>query len=569
MKKIKDISFLIKNKLLLVVYLLAVPVSCVVSVLFVLSFQPITDSAVAGDFVLFKSKCVYGLILAILDCIFMLVVKYSEENIINSSSKLLKNNLFSSILDKKIVKFKENNSGTYISTLTVDADIIINTYYRAILNLYSMSIGFIASFVTVVNIDLKISLILLSVGFLSFLTPKLFEKKLCGLQQAYSDCQGKYNTKIKDFFEGIEVIKMYNVLKHILNIHNSANLHVVNTRTKLEKLTFSVGWISIIFSSLMYIITFVVGGYLIIKGKTTAGYIVALSQLVGGVVSPLEGVPNLIASIKSSKPIRNKLYEILYKDVETSGIVKLEKEINSIELNNVSFSYNSKDLILNNISCKFMDNRKYCIVGKSGSGKTTLAKLLMNYYNINKGSISVNGVNINKYNKNSLYSNMSYINQNVFIFDDTFRNNICLYNDYSQKEIIDVIHKVGLDKVVNSLPNGIDSILKEGGSILSGGEKQRIGIARALITGTKVVIFDEATANLDNLTTDVIINTLSKLKDTMCIIITHNLHTQLIKTCDEILVFDKGWLIEKGDFKDLLSNKCEFYSMYNSAFTKY
>ena len=178
------------------------------------------------------------------------------------------------------------------------------------------------------------------------------------------------------------------------------------------------------------------------------------------------------------------------------------------------------------------------------------------------GEILINRNNINDLSANSIYNSISYIHQNTFLFDDTFRNNITLYNKYTDEEILNVIRLAGLSDLVEKLESGLDTHIGENGSFLSGGEKQRIGIARALICKSNFLILDEATSSLDNITAHNIINTILNLKNTGNIIITHNLNENLLKQCDCIYVLKNGLLLEEGSLEQLLNNKGYFSELY-------
>ena len=262
--------------------------------------------------------------------------------------------------------------------------------------------------------------------------------------------------------------------------------------------------------------------------------------------------------------IRGRLHEILeIKESDYKGVTP--KRLPSvITLNNVTFSYNNSEVnAIKNLNLKFEEGKKYAIIGESGSGKSTIAKLLLNFYKCSEGKVKIDSEEILNINPNYLYHSISYIHQNVFLFDDTLRENITLYKDYSEDEIVRAIKLSGLWEFVSKLPNGIDTKVGENGSIFSGGERQRIGIARALICKSKFLILDEATSNLDNITAKNIYDSLLKLENTSSIIITHQLNTNFLSQCDYIYVMKNGHLIEEGTFKELLDSKKYFYGLYS------
>ena len=331
-----------------------------------------------------------------------------------------------------------------------------------------------------------------------------------------------------------------------------------------RKTIYLVGWISMLFSSAMYVITYVIGGYFAIIGAISVGLVISLSQLIGGVVAPLEQVPAILAEINSTLKIRNKLEQIINKEVHEEKGQDLRDLPLEVLIKNISFNYkNSEVMALNNINMKFKEGKQYAIVGESGSGKSTIAKLLLNFYKYNNGEIKINDIEISKIDSSSLYKTIGYIHQNIFLFDDTLKNNITLYNKYSDKEIMDVIEASGLSEFIKRLPKGLNTNVGENGSIFSGGERQRIGIARALICKAKFLILDEATSSLDNITANEINNSVLSLQDTSTIVITHQLSYNLLSKCDYIYVMKNGRIIEEGNLEVLIDNKLYFYNLYN------
>ena len=217
---------------------------------------------------------------------------------------------------------------------------------------------------------------------------------------------------------------------------------------------------------------------------------------------------------------------------------------------------------MDNINLTLKKNKKYAIVGESGSGKSTLIKLLMRYYNDYSGSILIDNNDLKSIYSSDLYKNISMIQQNVFMFDDSIKENIRLYSNHDDDDILKSCERAGLSKLINSLPNGIDSLVGENGNKLSGGEKQRIAIARALINDTQILILDESTSALDNETAYNLENSLLNLKDLTLVTVTHKLIKNILNKYDEIIVMKNGSVVEKGSFEYLLSQKGYFYSLY-------
>lgn len=225
---------------------------------------------------------------------------------------------------------------------------------------------------------------------------------------------------------------------------------------------------------------------------------VASVQLTNYIVNPVLNFSYILTKIKGAKPINEKLCNMINEsNGEEEGASKEEfREL--IQFENISFSYNEERKILDNISFSINKGEKIAIVGKSGSGKSTLLKLLLRYYENYDGEIKLDDKSIKDISLTSLYKLISIIQQNVFMFDDSIKANVALYGDYTDEEIDNAIRNSGLEELLKNLPMGKDSSVGENGSNLSGGEKQRISIARALVKNTPIILLDEATGSLDS-----------------------------------------------------------------------
>jgi len=228
----------------------------------------------------------------------------------------------------------------------------------------------------------------------------------------------------------------------------------------------------------------------------------------------------------------------------------------------LSFSYDEKST-LKDISFKVHKGEKVAIVGQSGSGKTTILKLLLKYYNDFQGKIIIDNLDTESISTSSIYNLISVIQQDVFMFDTSIRNNITLFENYNNEEIDKVINASGLRNFIESLNNNVDSSIGENGCCISGGEKQRIAIARSLLKNTPILALDEATASLDNNTSYIIEKTLLDLEELTLLVITHKLSKQLLQKYNKIIVLKDGMIQEIGSFSELIDNKGYFYDLFS------
>lgn len=250
----------------------------------------------------------------------------------------------------------------------------------------------------------------------------------------------------------------------------------------------------------------------------------------------------------------------LSEQVDQKGVLVGQTLNKGIELDNVSFGYDEEKTVLKNISIQFEAGKSYALVGGSGSGKSTLLNILMGSYFNYQGEIRYDGQELKQINLDSLYDLVSIIQQNVFVFDSSIRNNITMFKEFDEDRIQCVINQAGLTELIAQ--KGMDYACGENGSGLSGGERQRISIARCLLKGSSVMLVDEATAALDSKTAVAITNSILEIEGLTRIIVTHRLEESILRKYDKIFVLQNGNLIEQGAFDELMKEKGYFYSLY-------
>ena len=554
-------KYLYKNKKEFIMYLITVPIMAIMSILFCKALQPVLDIVLTGKNEDFARYSLLAVVFSILDMSATALCKRSKERYRAAFLKDVKEDIFAGIFNKDIVTFGAKGSSYYMNILNRDVYQMCESYFDALCGIYRVAACFLITFITLVFISPYIALLNIAVGLLSVIIPGKFERRLNDAQNNASEKAENYIREIKDSFGGFSTIKLFNIQSRIKEKVNVANIAQENSTYKSNMLNYYVGWISMMCTSLSYVLTIVIGTWLVLKGNMTAGTVLMISQLIGGILSPFEELPMYMAEYKSVGDLREKIESTLESDNTDVDKSYITGDGTGIELSKVSFSYDGEVNQIEDISVGFKPGKKYVIVGESGSGKSTLAKLIMGFYN-NEGEIRLDGVRLNDYHKKQLYSTVNYMQQDVFLFADSLYNNITLYNDYDDSRIEDVIDKSGLRELVDSLPERLSSKISENGNNLSGGEKQRIGIARALLSGAKYLVLDEVTASLDAIMENQIENTILDIDNVGSVIITHRLNPNLLNRCDEIIVLKDGKIAEMGSFKELMDSKGYFYGFY-------
>lgn len=394
----------------------------------------------------------------------------------------------------------------------------------------------------------------------------IFKKSLEDVNRNVMEGNSKLTSYLVESIEGIETVKSFNGERKV-------NLETEKKFVKFIKSVFKYGYVNSLQGSLKNTVKGVfgicilwIGAYLALKGDITIGTLISFNALLAYFIEPIERMINLQPELQSAMVAADRLGEIL--DLELEKSKDEDKKINpktllgDININNIDFRYGTRQLVLKNISMNIKPGEKVALVGESGSGKTTIAKLLMDFYDVEKGDIVLNNYNIKDINKEALRDKISYISQESFFFSGSIKENLQFANEEATyEEIIEACKQAQIHEFINSLPLRYETPLEEKGSNLSGGQRQRLAIARALLKKPEILIMDEATSNLDSITEKAIERTIEDCtKNVTTIIIAHRLST--IRRCNKIYVMDKGEIIEEGSHEELLNKQGYYYRLW-------
>lgn len=391
----------------------------------------------------------------------------------------------------------------------------------------------------------------------------LILKKLYKLKESILLNQEFLNKHLVRGFMELVVFRTNKKFDTELKVTKEGIKNIVDGKTKI-KLVHEIFFT--VFALIVNILKVVVLGYAVLKSDLSVGAVVTVISLLGKAYEPIAIFNVEYVDYKLNKVTVNKYIELLdIKDDEAlnSGL-KLKELSGNVEFKNVSYSYNNEKNIINNLSFKINKNSSVALVGESGSGKSTIIKLIMGLIKYDKGNILIDDKELSKLNLNSFYDNVTYVSQEAPIFDGTLRENLIFDKKIPDEEIMKVLNLVCLDKFYEKLENGLDTELGEKGVRMSGGERQRVALARLFFDDSKIIILDEATSAMDNITEKLVMeNVVKQLDNKTLVVIAHRLET--IKDVDKIYVLSDGIIQEEGKYNELLDKNGYFTKLYKSA----
>ena len=472
-----------------------------------------------------------------------------------------KNKVFQSILDKDYREFSKEKSGKYISILTENMKKIEQDYLYQYFNISKNFSLMIFSIIAMSIGNWFLTLLVIIASIIPMIISGVIGQKSVSLQNSALIADQKYLAKVKDILAGFLVIKSFNVKEAIRQDYNHESEKLDEIYYIKGKFDVFANVISQLSGMIVFLVAFGGGMYLVFDGHTTIGSVTAIVQLVNFVVMPLNEIGMGMSKFREGQVTLNS-FEV--KDaVELQTGKRKEYFDDVISFSNIDFFYpNAEEKIFNNLSLDIQKGEKIAIVGMSGSGKSTLLNLLLRFYDVTSGNISIDNQDLQDISSESLYNLITVVQQDVYIFDDTLSANITLNQPFSEDDIKQAVQQSGLENYILENELGLQTLCGENGENLSGGQKQRLSIARALIRKTPILLLDEATSSLDNQVTTEIENSILKIRDLTTLVVTHKLNETLLKKYDRILFMKDGVIVEDGSFDDLIYKEGEFYKLF-------
>ena len=469
--------------------------------------------------------------------------------------------VFARITEKSIQAFSGENSSLYISALSNDVNTIEKDFVGLLQGTIQVGITFVGALVLMLWFSPLLTLIAIGFSLLPVIVSVLLGNKAAIAEKRVSDQKENYTGMLKDALMGFSVIKSFKAEKSIGALHVRSNAGVAEASKKRTKVNVLVSYSSSIAGAILQFGVFFVAAALALSGNgITAGTAIVFVQLLNYVLGPIQTFPTFFAGMMSAYSLIDKLALALNKNVSDEGEQIAPHLTDGISVRNLAFAYEEGKPVLCGVDIELRAGGCYALVGGSGSGKSTILNLLMSSSKNYQGEILYDGKELKTVSADSLYDLASMIQQSVFVFNSTIRDNITMFSEFPEEEIDRAVRLSGLSRLIDE--RGADYLCGENGSGLSGGERQRISIARALLRKTPILLVDEATASLDAETSFGVLDAILKLDGYTRVIVTHDLDENILRRCTGLFALKNGKVAEQGTFEELMDRRGYFYSLY-------
>ena len=498
----------------------------------------------------------------ILLCAALMLLKYaSEPRFIKKAMRQYKDFAFQKLTEKSISSFRAESTAAYLSALTNDAASIEADDLSQLLSVITKAVTFFGALAMMLWYSPLMTAIAAGVTVLPLIASVLTGGQLQAAEKRVSDQNRDFTAALSDCLGGFSVVKTFRAEKEIFRLFAESNRALEQEKFSRRRLKALVGMIGATTGIIAQLGVFLAGAYLALTGKgLTAGAVILFVNLMNFMIEPVAELPALLAARKAARGLIAKLADALEQDEVQPDGVQIAPLMRQLRLEDVRFSYDGETEILRGVSAVFDAGKAYAIVGASGSGKSTLLNLLTTPGMAYAGKILLDGTELRTVAPESLYETVSVIQQNVFVFNASIRDNVTMFRSFPPEELAQAVRRAQLEALLAE--RGEDYLCGENGSGLSGGEKQRISIARSLLKHASVLLADEATAALDAQTAHQVTDDILSLSGVTRIVVTHTLEQAALRRYDGILVLKDGRIAESGSFDALMAQKGYFYALY-------
>lgn len=475
-------------------------------------------------------------------------------------------------INKLPMKYYDNKThGEILSVITNDIDTLSQNLNIEATQVISSVATIIGILIMMFSIDWIMTLVVLLTLPLSIIIIAFIMKKSQGYFKYQQDYLADVNGEVEEMFSNQSVIRVFNAENKMISKFEYDNNKLADVAWKSNFVSGLMHPIMNFIGNLGYVVIAILGSYFVILGRITVGNIQSFIQYTKNFTNPIAQIAQISNMLQSMVAASERVFDFLDEEEEkekNQKFIPTNKIEGSVEFKNVKFGYNQDKIIINDFSAKVKPGQKIAIVGPTGAGKTTIVKLLMRFYDLNSGEILVDGHNINNYRKEDIRGLFGMVLQDTWLFNGTIMENIRYGRlEASDDEVIKACKMAHVHHFIQTLPDGYNMVLNEETTNISGGQKQLLTIARAILADPKILILDEATSSVDTRTEILIQKAMDKLMEgRTSFIIAHRLST--IKNADLILVMDSGDIVEQGTHEELLKKNGFYAKLYNSQFEK-
>lgn len=498
----------------------------------------------------------------ILLCAALMLLKYAAEpRFIERAMRQYKDFAFQKLMEKSISSFRAESTAAYLSALTNDAASVEADDLAQRLSILTKAVTFFGALGMMLWYSPVMTAIAAAVTALPLIASLLTGGQLQAAEKRVADRNRDFTAALSDCLGGFSVVKTFRAEAEIFRLFAESNRALEREKFSRRRVKALVGMIGATTGIVAQLGVFLAGAYLALQGNgLTAGAVILFVNLMNFMIEPIAELPALLAARKAAHGLIARLADALAQDTPAADGGKPAQLTRELRLEDVRFSYDGETPVLQGVSAVFEAGKAYAIVGASGSGKSTLLHLLTTPGEACEGQILLDGTPLQEISSDALYEAVSVIEQNVFVFNASIRDNITMFRSFPPAALAQANHRAHLEQLLAE--RGEDYLCGENGSGLSGGEKQRISIARSLLKHASVLLADEATAALDAQTAHQVTDDILSLSGVTRIVVTHTLEQAALRRYDGILVLKNGRIAESGTFDALMAQKGYFYALY-------
>lgn len=523
------------------------------------------------DFTKITQILLFALGLYVCSAIFSFIQGFIMTGISNDTTYSLRKDISKKINRLPLKYYESRTTGEILSRVTNDVDTLQNGLNQSVTQLITSVTTLIGVFIMMLSINVWMTLAALVILPVSMGIIGGVMGKSQGFFRSQQKYLGEVNGQIEEVYGGHNVVKVFNKEKDVVEEFEKVNKELYNSAWKSQFFSGIMMPIMQFIGNLGYVVVAILGGFMVIKNAIEVGDIQSFFQYIRNFTQPIQQIAQVTNMLQSAAAASERVFEFLEEDEEDQKAehpVSTDGLKGNVEFRHVQFGYDPEQVIIHDFSAKVKDGQKIAIVGPTGAGKTTMVKLLMRYYDVNKGSILIDGHDVRDFNRGELREMFGMVLQDTWLFSGTIMENIRYGRlDATDEEVIAAAKAAHVHKFIMQQPGGYQMVLNEETSNISQGQKQLLTIARAILADNRILILDEATSSVDTRTEELIQSAMDNLmKGRTSFVIAHRLST--IKNADIILVMKDGDIIEQGSHEELLEQGGFYADLYNSQFAE-